>query len=73
MHTPDTVLHMDVILPQPITRVKAELHAIVEGVQTTGTPVVVANHGKPAAVLVSWDDYLELQQRRVDPAGAAAT
>jgi len=46
----------------PISEVKARLPELVTGVEDREEEVVVTRNGKPAAVLVNYDDYERLKE-----------
>jgi prevent-host-death family protein len=46
----------------PISEVKAHLPKLVRGVAESEEEVVVTRNGKPAAVLVSYDEYERLKE-----------
>ena len=51
---------MAFVLPTPITKVKQNFNALVDEVSQTGEPIVIGNHSKPVAALVSWEHYQQL-------------
>ena len=46
----------------PVSDAKDQLSALVEAVETIHETVVITRHGKPAAVLVSPDEYESLTE-----------
>jgi prevent-host-death family protein len=46
----------------PISEVKTRLPELVSGVQEREEEIVVTRNGKPAAVLVSYDEYERLKE-----------
>ncbi|WP_373994718.1 type II toxin-antitoxin system Phd/YefM family antitoxin [Nocardioides sp. LS1] len=49
---------------RPLTEVRRRLGSFVDEVVATGSPLAIARHGKPAAVLMSTDDYDGLSWRQ---------
>ena len=47
----------ELVVPISITEARTRLNAIVDAVATGGEPVVIANHGRPRAVVISWEQY----------------
>ena len=47
---------------EPVTSLKTKSAALIKRVRTRGQPVVITQHGKPAAVLQGVDEYE--QQRK---------
>lgn len=41
----------------PLSEAKAKLSGLVDSVEATGNEVIITRNGRPAAVLVSPDDY----------------
>jgi len=46
----------------PISEVKTRLPELVSGVQEREEEIVVTRHGKPAAVLVNYDEYERMKE-----------
>lgn len=44
----------------PLTEVRDNLSEIIEGVSATGEEWVVTKHGRPVAVILSYDEYESL-------------
>lgn len=44
----------------PITETRRLFLALIERLQTTRERVVITKHGRPAAVLMCYEDYLQL-------------
>lgn len=55
-HTVDRPSHSSV----PFTDVRNRLSEIVDEVESTGTEYVITKHGRPAAVILSHDEYESL-------------
>lgn len=43
--------------PTPLTQARNRLSEIVDEVTTTGSEFVITLHGKPAAVVIGYEDY----------------
>jgi antitoxin YefM len=41
----------------PISELQSQARRIVEGVKTAGDPVVITQRGRPAALLVNYEEY----------------
>lgn len=41
----------------PLTEARDRLSEIIDDVSTTGTDIVITRHGRPAAVVISHDEY----------------
>ncbi len=41
----------------PISELQTQARKIVEGVKTTRDPVIITQRGRPAALLVNYEDY----------------
>ena len=41
----------------PISELQSQARRIVEGVKKTRDPVIITQRGRPAALLVNWEDY----------------
>jgi antitoxin YefM len=48
---------VDMIDYRTVTQAKAHLNEIVESVQHSNEHVVVTRHGRPAAIMMSWDAW----------------
>ena len=46
--------------PTPLTEARNRLSEIVDEVTTTGSEVVITKHGRPAAVVMGYEDYESL-------------
>ena len=58
----------ELVVPVSITEARTKLNAIVDDVAKDGEPVVIANHGRPRAVVISWEQYQRLRQLEDDDA-----
>ena len=47
----------------PFSKVRQQLSTIIDEVQKQSRPVTILRHGKPAAVLISHDEFQSLQGR----------
>lgn len=52
----------ELVVPVSITEARTRLNAIVDEVAEGGDPVVIANHGRPRAVVISWEYYQRLRR-----------
>jgi len=50
----------------PISEVKKRMAALIEELGEAGRPLYVTQHGKPVAVLMTYEDYEALAQRLED-------
>lgn len=46
--------------PTPLTQARNRLSEIVDEVTSTGSELVITRHGKPAAVVIGYEDYQSL-------------
>ncbi len=46
--------------PTPLTEARNRLSEIVDEVATTGSELVITRHGRPAAVVMGYEDYQSL-------------
>ena len=46
--------------PTPLTQARNRLSEIVDEVTATGSELVITRHGKPAAVVMGYEDYESL-------------
>ena len=46
--------------PTPLTQARNRLSEIVDEVTSTGSELVITRHGKPAAVVMGYEDYESL-------------
>lgn len=56
----------ELVVPISITEARTRLNAIVDDVARDGEPVVIANHGRPRAVVISWEQYQRLRELQRD-------